>query len=575
MSLPQFEIQGSLFESLGAIAPDLFSDNDKYKLFARKIWPVLARCREELSECYQSNNGRPGVEPVVLLGVLIFQFLERVPDRQAVELVKYHLGWKLALNLKLSDSGFHPTTLVYFRQRLIEHAKSDLAMRAVLEALQKEGLIAKRSKQRLDSTHVLSAVADLSALECVRETLRLALEEVVRSLAEDERPDFWGLMWERYVENKLDYKSGAEVLTNKHRQAGQDSLVLLKWLETMTPDLRYGRAVELLREVFAQQYEVIAKQVEPVKEHATGVVRNPHDPDAQWSAKGQGKGKKSWVGYKVQVAETLPQKENQQERFISSIVTQKASQSDDPGLDESLKDQAASGLERPTELYVDGAYVSGARLEQAAQEGWELIGPAQPSAHRAGLAEAYRIESFQIHLSAREATCPGGYQSTQCSRLEEKKRAKVSYRFEWSRHCQGCRLRTQCVPDNQTHRTIVVSEHHDRLQARRIEQKTLAFKEKMHQRAAVEGSISELVRGHGLRRSRYRGFAKVELQNLLIGTACNIKRWLRVITAAKTNFNQLPERLTKAILRFIMPSQGRGPIFAFNRSSDCQTASTC
>jgi hypothetical protein len=28
---------------------------------------------------------------VVLLGVLIFQFLERVSDRQAVELVKYHL----------------------------------------------------------------------------------------------------------------------------------------------------------------------------------------------------------------------------------------------------------------------------------------------------------------------------------------------------------------------------------------------------------------------------------------------------------------------------------------------------
>jgi Transposase domain (DUF772) len=47
---------------------------------------------------------------------------------QAVELVKYHLGWKLALNLKLSEGGFHPTTLVYFRQRLIEHAKSDVAM---------------------------------------------------------------------------------------------------------------------------------------------------------------------------------------------------------------------------------------------------------------------------------------------------------------------------------------------------------------------------------------------------------------------------------------------------------------
>jgi hypothetical protein len=111
-----------LFESLGAIAPELFSDDDKYKRFAQKVWPVLAQSREQLLECYQADNGRPGVEPVMLLGVMIFQFLERVPDRQAVELVKYPLGWKLALNLKLSEGGFHPTTLVYFRQRLPKRA---------------------------------------------------------------------------------------------------------------------------------------------------------------------------------------------------------------------------------------------------------------------------------------------------------------------------------------------------------------------------------------------------------------------------------------------------------------------
>ena len=45
MSLPQFDVQGSLFESLGAIAPDLFTDNDKYKLFAKKVCPVLEQCR--------------------------------------------------------------------------------------------------------------------------------------------------------------------------------------------------------------------------------------------------------------------------------------------------------------------------------------------------------------------------------------------------------------------------------------------------------------------------------------------------------------------------------------------------
>jgi hypothetical protein len=51
----------------------------------------------------------------------------------------------------------------------------------------------------------------------------------------------------------------------------------------------------------------------------------------------------------------------------------------------------------------------------------------------------------------------------------------------------------------------------------------------MHQLNAIEGTLSELARGHGMRRSRYRGFGKVELQNLLIGTACNVKRWLRFL----------------------------------------------
>ena len=57
-----------------------------------------------------------------------------------------------------------------------EFSATIVAFQAVIEALQKEGLIPKRAKQRLDSTHVLSAVRDMSALECVRETLRLGLE---------------------------------------------------------------------------------------------------------------------------------------------------------------------------------------------------------------------------------------------------------------------------------------------------------------------------------------------------------------------------------------------------------------
>jgi transposase len=527
MSLPRFDVQGSLFESLGSIAADLFDHKDKYKLFATKVWPLLASRREELAKCYEPEKGRPGIEPVVLLGVLIFQFLERVPDRQAAELVKYHLGWKLALNLKLGAHGFHPSTLVHFRQRLLEAGKSELALGAVLEALEKEGFVAKRSKQRLDSTHILGAVARLSALECVRETLALALEELEKNWPEDRRPPFWEQFWERYVEGKLDYKSVQESLQSKVQQAGTDCWRLLDWLEPLGSELRDAKGVALLREVFSQQYELDQSgKLEPVKVHGGRRVQNPHDPEAQWCAKGEGKQKKDWVGYKVQVAETVASQEGKGS-FITSVVTQRATQSDESGLPATLQKQQALGLEEPTEMYVDGAYISAEAIHEAKEAGWRLMGPAQPSAARVGLEKEYRIEAFEISITERKALCPAGNQSAFCSKLTEQKSGKVTYRFEFGSHCRHCPHRVACVPSTQAHRTILVGAHHEVLQQRRREQQSQEFQLLMHQRNAIEGTFSELVRAHGLRRARYKGYAKVDLQNQLIAAACNIKRWFR------------------------------------------------
>ncbi|HIG27366.1 MAG TPA: hypothetical protein EYQ50_06055 [Verrucomicrobiales bacterium] len=55
----------------------------------------------------------------------------------------------------------------------------------------------------------------------------------------------------------------------------------------------------------------------------------------------------------------------------------------------------------------------------------------------------------------------------------------------------------------QKHRTQVVSEHHTLIQARRRERTSETFREDMHHRNGIEGTISELVRSHGLRRSSW------------------------------------------------------------------------
>jgi transposase len=55
---------------------------------------------------WKSSEGKPGISPVILAFVTVFQFMEKLPDRQAAEAVRIRLDWKYALRLPLTYAGF-------------------------------------------------------------------------------------------------------------------------------------------------------------------------------------------------------------------------------------------------------------------------------------------------------------------------------------------------------------------------------------------------------------------------------------------------------------------------------------
>jgi hypothetical protein len=582
MSLPDFSTQSELFSTAG-LSASLFPESDRYRLFATVVYPHLVQARPTLEGCYCAENGRTALEPVLMMGVSLLQELDGVPDRQAVELLHYHAGWNFALNRQLGDPVFHPTSLVNFRYRLKEHGQSALVFSMILDALVKAGLVSRQSRQRLDSTQMFGRVAKMSRLDGVRESLRLALQELEGVTKAEERPVFWKALWEQYVESQADYRASVETLRRKLGEAGADVWQLLEWLRGAgSAEWTQGPQVQLLRRVFGEQYQIVTGQPAPVAREkesvevdeavapgsdlvpsagtqsegavatnppvsgAQGVsggitvepkgkgqlsserVQNPHDPDATYAVKGQGRQKKEHVGYKVQVAETVSEAKlapgEPTRNFLTGIVTHPAHQSDEAGAALMEQEQAQMGLAKPPIQYVDGAYVSAQKLAEAQAEGRELMGPAQPAPRKEG---RFSVEDFQIDVEQRTARCPAGKLNTQCSRLVEEATGKVDYRFEFSTQCHDCPLREHCLGKDQRHRTLVVGEHHTVLQARRKEQQTQEFKERMKHRNGIEGTQSELVRGHGLRQARYRGLPKVKLQNYFIGAACNVKRWLR------------------------------------------------
>jgi hypothetical protein len=464
--------------------------------------------------------------------VTLLQFMEKAPDRKAGENVRLHLGWKHALGLPVNYEGFHATNLVHFRNRLLEHDHERLAFDAILQQLWKKGLVKRGGKQRLDSTHILGLVSRMSRLEVTRETIRLFLE-VVERLDLQGKLAGWDVLRDRYIESDIPWhKLSKERLIQKFQEAGADMWALVRWSKDQ-PALRDHEKAQLLKRVFGEQFEVSATGPMGRKEEIPGDVKNPHDPDAQWACKDTDK-ETAWVGYKAQIAETVPPTEDSSgepkgpptQAFLTEVATTEAIASDFQGHREVEKNQQEHGLGVADELYVDSAYVSDDVLAEAAEQGRSLMGPARPSCNQSG--DLFKADEFDVSVADGKAVCPAGRTSTQCSRLKDEKTGEVVYRFEWSYQCDDCGLKGQCTKARSGRRAVVVGEHHDHLQHRRRQMQTEQFKQAMRQRNAIEGTISEFVRGGG-RRTRYRGLAKTSLANYFHGAAINVKRWIRLM----------------------------------------------
>ena len=282
------------------VCKDLFGAADRYRLFREKILPQLMKLRPQLETLYCESNGRPAIDPVLLCGVTLLQFMEKVSDRRAAEQVAYHLGWKYALELELAYQGFHPTVLVYFRDRLEENQASRVIFDGIVDLLIELGLIKRGGKQRIDSTHILGYVKEMSRLECASETMRLALEELA-GVRIKKRPEFWDRIWMLYVQSKVDWRLSKSERQSRYRQCGQDIKELLEWIDQSPAEFEAFESVELLRRVFAEQFEIAKGSIQARPTRPSQAVQNPHDPDAHYGNKGT----KQWVGYKVHVVESV------------------------------------------------------------------------------------------------------------------------------------------------------------------------------------------------------------------------------------------------------------------------------
>lgn len=515
MSL-QWHLSKEIPEDTRQIGQRLFRESNVYRQIGERLGELFPG-DEEFAQMYDPE-GRGAEPPLLMAMVTVFQMLERVPDRMAAELVVSRMDWKYALHLPLGYAGFHFTDLLAFRNRLIEHGQERLLFDNFLTKLQDLGLIKRRGKIRTDSTHVLGVVERLGRMELVCESVRVAVLAVQESDPAWSEKQLPGAFLESYASRQDEYGLSEAQVQAKLMRAGKDGFWLLHMLEQNgSEQLQRLAEVEILRQVLAQQFPDGPDSPPPSQRPAgKQVIESPHEPEARFGKKRDMK----WKGYKAQVTETC---DDQLPHVIVDLEPDGAADHDSQALPAIQQRMAERGI-RPVEQYVDQGYISGEHIFNSQQAGITLMGKALADTHPQ---RPFHQEHFHIDEAAQQAICPAGQASISWKATQQANwpASRVVIRFSGT-VCRDCEFFNRCTV-NPKGRSLELHPFREVLAQRRMEAQQEDFRQKLHIRAGIEATISELTRQYGLRYCRYRGKVKLGLQAYFTAIAANLKRLAR------------------------------------------------
>jgi len=263
-------------------------------------------------------------------------------------------------------------------------------------------------------------------------------------------------------------------------------------------------------------------QTRPAGQVTGDVITSPHEPEARYGNKGN----HEWIGYKLHVTETVDAELGA--RFITDVTIAPAFMQDNTPIVD-IQQRLIERQVPPAKQYVDQGYMSGANVQASLNQAIDLRGFIRDG--NVTKPEGFRLPDFSIDVADRQATCPAGREAVHWSPIDPKVKNNIAFLVSFGKQCQTCPFfgKGLCT-DKLAGRTIAISRHHDLIHARRLESKSVAFHQEMHHRAAIEGTLSELVRAHATRRARYRGTKKNQLQAAFTAVATNLKRLVRALT---------------------------------------------
>ncbi len=469
------------------------------------------RFRSLMAPCYSPDQGRPALEPVLLLKLEFLQYHDRLSDQKVVDAARVNVAYREFLGLGLESPVPHPSLLSYFRGRLGAEVHRQIFDDLVAQA-REHGLIKDRLRLK-DATHVIADVAVPAAIGLVagiRDRLLDAVAPCDAEWAEGQR-----------VRVELVRIQSAEARQEQRLEMRVTHLrEMIAWVDDFARRQRATAALDdtcwlRLEQTLALAHKVLADRDHP---EAGNALASLEDVDARF-----GRHCGPYCGYLLDIL-LDPDSE-----IITSLNVPPFHGDEAADAAVLVRQEEEAQHNDVAALSADGALCNGPRLRELKDpEGLnlEVFVPVPPEPET----EYFTAEDFRLNEAGDAVTCPAGQQSSRRDR--GKHDTGWIYRFRHTQ-CAGCPLQEKCTKQlPKAHgRSVLKNEYAAEYAAARAKAQTPEFEAVRREHRKVERKLGELARHHHGRRARYRGRLKVLLQQLMTAIVVNVKRMVRMLCA--------------------------------------------
>lgn len=530
--------QGSLFTALTLLPEEKRRRLEKTWAWAFRTKALPLIDEKVFSHLYDAGNGRPNFPVQTLIGLLVIKEMFDLTDDETLFNLEFHLAYQVALALDPGDAHTCQKTLHNFRKRLIACDSDKLLFQSVTDKMLK-ALGVDASKQRLDSTHILSNIARLTRLGLFCETIRVFLAAVKKDFSRHFKAIPESLRKRYLKEDGTPTRFGDAKSDESRRRLSVCARDVYRLVDLFRgrEDVRKLEAYSLLERLLAEQCEITktprgggdgdadisepgvpveAKESESISSDS---LQSPHDPDATYSGH---KGK----GYEVQIAETYGNEDVPE--IITHVEVTRSCDSDASAALPTLNALAAREI-LPEVMVADTTYCSTDNVIAAAAQGTELLGPVPGTASDRMPADHLGKGDYLVDASGvGPSACIGGQTATKTMRSDATGILRVYFDGAACANCQFSSICAARLLKDGT-RVLTTTVRQATLEQRRAYEKGEEFKERYAARAGIERTNSEIKRAHGLGRLRVRREPHVQLAVYLKALACNVKRMVKHI----------------------------------------------